>query len=160
MKPQKKIFINRFIIIGALFFAAILYFYLFIFMNSLTFNKTLQLTPRANLTIIAGAQLSTVDVNSLYLSLTPTPKPTMQGNDGFILGSYIQISGTGGNGLRIRNSPGIESGTNFIANESEVFQVIGGPVSLDDFIWVQLTTPYDQSRQGWAATNYMISIQQ
>jgi hypothetical protein len=48
---------------------------------------------------------------------------------------------------------------NFVANESEVFQVIDGPVKKDNLIWWKLVTPYDQARQGWAAADYLSLIE-
>jgi hypothetical protein len=33
--------------------------------------------------------------------------------------------------------------------------VVGGPVELDGYVWWQLNAPYDESRQGWAAQDYL-----
>lgn len=76
------------------------------------------------------------------------------------IGRYVQITGTGGVGLRIRLSPGINSTPQFIAKESEVFSVIDGPIEKDDITWWLLVASYDKNRQGWAAGQYLTVVTQ
>jgi hypothetical protein len=77
----------------------------------------------------------------------------MPGMIGF--GSSVQISGTEGSGLNIRSEPGLGSEIRFVALDSEVFTVQGGPEVKDDFTWWYLVTPLDEGRAGWAASNYL-----
>jgi hypothetical protein len=160
MNPSKKPVMSRYVLLGGIALAGIFLFYLVILLNGLSYRQSTESTPKANLTLIAVPQLATVDLSMLYLTPTPTPDPTIQSLGGFAVGSFIQISGTGGNGLHIRNDPGVNSTINFVANESEVFKIIGGPVEMDNFVWMQITTPYDQTRFGWAVTEYMVPIEQ
>ncbi len=76
----------------------------------------------ADLTIIAPP---TATVNP---TATATPSGTITPPAGQIgVGSYVQISGTEGAGLRIRSAPGLNSDTVFRGEEAETFQVKDGP---------------------------------
>jgi hypothetical protein len=74
------------------------------------------------------------------------------------IGSFVQISGTDGAGLRIRLEPGIENVPQFIAMENEVFEVKDGPEYVDEFTWWFLVAPYNNNRKGWAAGTYLTVI--
>lgn len=116
--------------------------------------------PTAELTIIPGP------TSTLYQpSATPTRVPTVTSNmppspmPGMIgVGSSVQISGTEGSGLNIREAPGVSSSIRFIALESEVFEILDGPVEQNDITWWLLVTPLDSSRSGWAASNYLTLV--
>jgi hypothetical protein len=97
---------------------------------------------------------------------TPSPSPTVNGQaiptpmPGEIsLGAYVQIVGTGGTGLRLRDEPGLNSKVNTLGGEVEVFEVKDGPKDLDGYTWWYLVGPYDTSRHGWAVANYLKIIQ-
>lgn len=83
-------------------------------------------------------------------NLTPTPIPGQ-----VMIGSYIQVAGTDGQGLRIRSDPGLQGEFLFLALDSEMFIVRDGPVELDGYTWWYLTAPYDELRVGWAASNFL-----
>ena len=93
----------------------------------------------------------------------PTPEPeqaitaTLAGQviDGIGQGAYVQITNTGGDGLRLRRDPGTASDILFLGYDAEVFKVTGGPQIVDGYTWWYLTAPYDESRSGWAASNYL-----
>ena len=82
--------------------------------------------------------------------------PTDQSGIG--LGVFVQIQGTGQDGLRIRSGPGTDKATNFLGMDSEVFKVTDGPVQSDGFTWWFLVAPYDRNRNGWAASNYLTIV--
>lgn len=116
--------------------------------------------PTAELTIIPGP------TSTIYLP-TPTPSrvPTITSNippspmPGTIgVGSSVQISGTEGSGLNIRQAPGVSTEILFVALEAEVFEVIDGPVEEGNFTWWLLVTPLDSARSGWAASNYLTLV--
>ncbi len=92
----------------------------------------------------------------------PTTLPTEvnenQVVDGISNGMYVQIQGTGGDGLRIRRAAGINSDPLFLGMESEVFQVRDGPEQADGYTWWYLVAPYDESRKGWAASKYLAVV--
>jgi hypothetical protein len=70
----------------------------------------------------------------------------------------VQITGTNGEGLRIRSEPGLNSNPVFLGFDSEVFIVQDGPRSVDGYTWWYLVTPLDQSRAGWAAADFLTYI--
>lgn len=102
----------------------------------------------------------------LTLTATPTLDPTTDSlippapAPGIIIeGALVQISGTGGDGLRLRSIPGLDSKVLFLALEAEVFRVQDGPVEQDGYSWWYLVAPYDSTIGGWGVSNYMIVVQ-
>jgi hypothetical protein len=87
-------------------------------------------------------------------SLTYPPLPEGE----FQFGELVAVSGTGGDGLRLRNEPGLLSVISSLALENEVFEVRGGPTAKDGYSWWYLVNPYDTDAAGWAAANYLRSI--
>jgi hypothetical protein len=76
-----------------------------------------------------------------------------------MLGAFVQVTGTGGDGLRMRSKPGLDGEILFLGLEDEVFRVDGGPQEADGFIWWLLVAPYDETIQGWAVSNYLEIVQ-
>lgn len=76
------------------------------------------------------------------------------------VGAYVQVIGTEGAGLRMRTEPGLDGAINFSAMDSEVFLVIEGPVEEDGYTWWHLEAPYDQTRNGWSASDYLTPIEE
>lgn len=103
------------------------------------------------LTIIP-APTFTPTPTQVLVTPTPTPPETI---DGISIGSYVQISGTEGSGLRLRSGPGTSNPPRFLGMESEMFQVIDGPKQSDGFTWWYLEAPYDPGRSGWAASSFL-----
>jgi hypothetical protein len=155
MKDQKN---KLFILIGGGIVFLIGIAYLALFLNGKNFQEKANTTPQANITVLPAMVIPTMDNSFLYIIPTSTATPGPEGSGKYLIGSYVQIFGTGGNGLKIRDNPGTSSNVNFIAAESEVFKVIGGPIQSGDYEWWQLVAPYDQSRQGWAAGEYISEI--
>ncbi len=92
--------------------------------------------------------------------LTPTVSNLPSPPPGVIaVGAYVQVSGTGGDGLRMRSRPGLEGEIRFLGYEAEVFQVTDGPQSADGYTWWYLVAPYDESIQGWAVANFLAVVQ-
>lgn len=81
------------------------------------------------------------------------------GTEGFKIGSVVQIYNTDGAGLRLRSNPGTASSVQFIGEELELFTVVNGPSEQDGYVWWYLESPYDKSRSGWAAANYLRVIE-
>lgn len=86
--------------------------------------------------------------------IPPSPEPGV-----FQVGSLVQISHTGGLGLRLRAAPGLDSEVRYVGLESEVFRIQDGPVEADGFTWWYLVALYDPERQGWGAANYLTLVQ-
>lgn len=112
--------------------------------------------PEVALTIIPGpSSTPPKPTASAIPSSTPTATsvPLRPGEVG--LGSYVQIVGTDGDGLNIRNAPGLSSDVQFLGYDAEVFEVREGPMEVDGFIWWYLVTPVDEARAGWAAASFL-----
>jgi hypothetical protein len=88
--------------------------------------------------------------------LTLTPEGGT--GNGIALGGFVQISGTEGEGLRLREGPGTNQALKFIGMDAEVFEVKDGPREVDGYTWWFLVAPYDKNRSGWAASNYLTLI--
>ncbi|GAB4504386.1 MAG: hypothetical protein Fur0043_13800 [Anaerolineales bacterium] len=87
------------------------------------------------------------------LAGTPTLKPDEIG-----VGGYVQIAGTEGEGLRLRASPGLTGAPVFLGYDDEVFEVRDGPQDADGYTWWYLVAPYDETRAGWAAADFLSPI--
>lgn len=93
-------------------------------------------------------------------SVTPTIPPLPEPPAGeFAIGAYVQIAGTGGDGLRLRVEPGLNSNVRLLGVEAEVFQLRDGPREIDSYLWWYLVAPFDESRSGWAVSNYLKVVQ-
>lgn len=118
----------------------------------------------------ASATFSPASVNLTLIpapTATPTPQPTPTPDaslqvtpdaSGIVVGGYVQISGTDGQGLRIRSAPGLAGTPLFLGFDTEAFEVRDGPEMVDGFTWWYIVAPFDQSRAGWAASAYLVSI--
>ena len=76
------------------------------------------------------------------------------------VGAFAQISGTGGDGLRLRADPGLAYESRFLGLEAEVFQIEAGPQDVDGYTWWLLVDPVDTTRRGWAVSSYLEAIQE
>lgn len=83
-----------------------------------------------------------------------TSTPTAVSIGGVTVGSYVQITGTQGEGLRLRSGPSTSNPMRFVGMDNEVFRVKDGPKTADGFTWWYLEAPYDPSRSGWAASQF------
>jgi len=148
------------ILIGAVIVCVIAVLYFVIYINGLSFQHFNNNDAQANITIIPDSHLPTMDF-SLLTSVTPTITldPNLSTAVGIGVGAFVQIYGTGGSGLNVRTDPGTGSKAIFLAADAEVFEVKGGPTEADGYVWWLLTAPYDQTRQGWAAENYLHLIE-
>ena len=152
-----KPYLNRWTIFGALAIAGILLIVTLIIIGwtSPRFTPDVGFAP-ADLTMIPApthtpnAPLGPTLDPSL---VTPTLVPGAIG-----IGAYVQISGTEGEGLRIRSIAGLTGDTVFFGGESEVFLVRDGPQTADGYTWWYLVAPYDENRAGWAAADFLAVV--
>ena len=89
---------------------------------------------------------------------TPLPSGTSTPIGQIGIGAYVQITGTEGAGLRMRREPGQAAETVFVGEESEIFEVKDGPQQADGYTWWYLVAPYDETRVGWAAADYLAGV--
>ena len=83
------------------------------------------------------------------------PSPTAESMDGIQQGGYVQISGTEGEGLRLRREPSLSGVIVYLGLEGEIFLVKDGPVEGDGYSWWQLEAPLNEARQGWTVSDYL-----
>lgn len=146
---------NKWVIIGALTIAGLL---IVITVISIGWTTPLQASDvgfvPADLTVIPAPTVTpNVTATATIDPFAPSPVPT-----GIAIGNYAQITGTGGEGLRIRSNPGLTGEPVFLGFDSEVFLVQDGPREVDGYVWWYLVAPYDQTRAGWAAADFLSYI--
>jgi hypothetical protein len=148
--------------LGAIAFLALLLAIWGVLLRSLA-SPAVQSEPTAVVKFITAPTSTPI----IQATLAPTATATLSGsgqlstpgaNEQIKIGDYVQITGTGGDGLRIRSGAGTDNPPLFLGMESEVFQVIDGPKDADGFKWWNLAAPYDDTRKGWAASNYLLVI--
>jgi hypothetical protein len=101
----------------------------------------------------APAPAATATIDPYAPTPTPTPAPGQ-----ISIGSFVQISGTQGEGLRIRSQPGLNGSQLFIGFDTEAYTVLDGPRQVDGYSWYYLAAINDQKRTGWAASNFLTAI--
>ena len=147
--------VNKWVILGALAFAGLL---LLITAAAIGLTSARQTSDvgfvPANVTVIAAP------TGTSGAPPTPTIDPfaTPTSPAGIAIGNYVQITGTEGQGLRIRAEPGLGGEFQFLAYDSEVFVVQEGPREVDGYVWWYLVAPYDETRVGWAAADFLTYI--
>ena len=146
---------NKWVILGALALAALLTLITAISIGLTTARQSAEVGfAPADLTVIAApTSTSSAPATATIDPFAPTAVPT-----GILIGNYVQITGTNGEGLRIRSDPGLNGEFQFLGYDSEVFIVQDGPRELDGFVWWYLVAPYDETRNGWAAADFLTYI--
>lgn len=90
--------------------------------------------------------------------LTPSGSQGSVSGADFVVGDFVEIFGTGGQGLTLRNEPGLSAVVDSYGLESEIFEIKGGPVIADEFIWWYVVNPYDDSKKGWGVGEYLREV--
>ena len=146
---------NRWVILGALGVAGLLTLITAISIGLMSPRQTTTVgfVP-ADVTVIAApSSTSSAPATPTIDPFAPSPTPT-----GLVPGNYVQISGTEGQGLRIRAAPGLDGEFVFLGFDAEVFVVRDGPREVDGYVWWYLVAPYDETRAGWAAADFLSFI--
>jgi hypothetical protein len=147
-----KVILASVLLAGFFLFATFIYF----FWLSPVLLKPPPDSPVSVFTIIPASTSTPRFVTPSPMPVSPTPSPTYTPLPGTIaLNTYVQITGTEGDGLRLRVSPALSSDPLFLGFDSEVFLVTDGPSQADGYTWWYLTAPYDQTRSGWAVVDYL-----
>lgn len=146
---------NRWVILGSLMLAGLLVLItaIAIGLTSARWTSDVGFAP-ADVTMIPAA------TGTSGAPPTPTIDPfaTPTSPAGIAIGNYVQITGTEGQGLRIRAEPGLSGEFQFLAYDAEVFVIQDGPREVDGYVWWYLTAPYDETRVGWAAADFLTYI--
>jgi hypothetical protein len=109
-----------------------------------------------------GVVLTIIPIPTYTLTPLPTEPlitPTIEVVTGIEVGSNVQIIGTEGEGLRLRRDPSLNGEIVYLGIEGEIFLVKGGPQERDGYLWWQLVAPLNESRTGWAVSNFLQSAQ-
>jgi len=67
----------------------------------------------------------------------------------------IYINGTGGDGLRIRDTASQKGSTLYVAADGEMFEIIDGPELNDGYIWWQIKNNVNGELKGWAVQDFL-----
>jgi hypothetical protein len=90
---------------------------------------------------------------TLQVTATPPSSQPVQGE--IAINSFVQVSGTSGEGLRLRSDAGLNNQILLLGTEGEIFQVREGPKEADGYTWWYLVSPQDEGRHGWAVANFL-----
>lgn len=93
----------------------------------------------------------------------PTPLITAAEQDSgevfmFTAGELVLVTGTGDQGLRLREYPSLGSSILHLAEEEEQYRVVGGPVEADGYVWWFVEHETDPGRRGWGVEDYLDGI--
>ena len=153
--------LNGKVILGAMVFALCVFTVLLGILWSAKAKAITQAPATAMLNIIE-ALIETP--TALVRTATPTTTPfssqqaPLPGGE-ISIGDYVQVSGTGGDGLRLHATAGVSSEADYVALDSEVFLVKDGPSDADGYTWWLLQDPYTNNAVGWGVSNYLSVIQ-
>ena len=147
--------INKWVVLGALALAGLL-----TLITAIAIGLTS--APQASDVGFAPADVTVIAAPTGTSGAPPTPTidpfATATSPAGVAIGNYVQITGTEGQGLHIRAEPGLGGAFQFLAYDAEVFVIQDGPREVDGYVWWYLTAPYDETRVGWAAADFLTYI--
>ena len=142
---------NPWLVFGALGFALFLLALTFLFLSWIRPGPVPGDASQAVIHVIA-APTETPALPTLTPVTNPTQAP-VQG--GVFVGGTVVIAGTGGDGLRLRFSPGLESKVRLLSSEGEIFEIMDGPQEMDGYNWWYLENPQDRTRRGWGVADFL-----
>lgn len=99
---------------------------------------------------------------------TPTPTATPEATiaavsareDGtFLIGDVVEVSGTDGEGVRLRTAPSLEGTILGLGQDGEVYQVLDGPSEGSGFVWWKIVKLDDPTQEGWAVATFLQLLQ-
>jgi len=161
MRKLILFFLDPWIIFGALGFGIALLIATLLLLNWTRSPQTSDDMQNAEITVI-----SMPTATPILPTATPTEVVTPEATGlplpppgDISVDAFVQVIGTGGDGLRLRAGPGLDRDVRLLGLEAEVFLVQEGPQQGDGFTWWHLEGPFDDSRRGWAVANYLRVVQ-
>ncbi len=148
------------VILGGIFFATGVFAVFLVILWSAKANDT-AITPATAILNIIKAPTSTPisPVQSPTPPTTPVPSQQVPPPSADIaIGDYVQVNGTGGDGLRLHKTAGVSSEVQYVAIDTEVFTVKEGPIEADGYMWWLLQDPYTENAAGWGVSNYLLVV--
>ena len=88
-------------------------------------------------------------------STVPIATDTPASAGALSISQYVQVTGTGGDGLRLRATPGLSGEIKLLGSEGEIYRLQDGPQEADGYTWWLLVDPDDETRQGWAVADFL-----
>ena len=122
------------VLVGALIFGAGLFLVVVLIINVSRPPRVPVGLVTAALTVIPAPTATQPPPTALPEKLTPDPEEPPAPPAGELgIGVFVEISGTGGDGLRLREAPGLENRMKFLGVESEIFKIEDGPQEKDGY---------------------------
>lgn len=155
MSDEQKAILTRNVLLAgaglAIFMClGLLFFQLFLFPNLFSAEEQgadLRITPYSTETNVNKE-------NGNDFEIPPaTPIPGV-----FTVGVKVEISGTGGDGLRMREGPGTDSQVLYLAREGEDCIILEGPQIDENLIWWKIQSLEEETKTGWSVQTYMTTI--
>ena len=148
--------IRPWVLLAAVFFGALLFLVILVLLNySRPAQQPVGMVTAA-LTVIPAPTMTALPPAPTDPQPTPDPNIPVGSPPGtFSIGAFISVSGTEGDGLRLRSGPGLEFNPRYLGLEGEIFRLDDGPRDADGYTWWLLVAPADETRQGWAVVNYL-----
>jgi len=148
------------VILGGIFFAVGVFAVFVIILWSAKAHDITQVPATAILNVIKAptatpiAPVQTPTPVTTPDSAQQTPPPSGD----IAIGDYVQVTGTGGEGLRLHKSAGVSGEVQYVAIDTEVFTVKDGPIEADGYAWWLLQDPYTDNAAGWGVSNYLVVV--
>jgi len=146
MKISRHVFIAAIII-------SIVFIFFFIFYETLL-SQTKIIIKDINIIVTTTCLESWDSKQSSNDFLKESQTPNLPGV--FFAGMHIYIFDTGGDGLKIRSSAGLNGIPIYLGLEGEEFEIIEGPKIIDSKIWWKIASINNPRKIGWAVQDYLI----
>jgi hypothetical protein len=149
--------LDPWVIVGSLMVAFVLSAIFFLFVNSTRYAQPNRPISTAILKIIAAPTFlpSTQTSQTISDTLAVENSKLTPSHGDIKNGIVVQVTGTGGDGLRMRVSPGLEYDVVFVAKDGDIFRVADGPQEGSGYTWWYLISPLDDSIRGWVVVNFL-----
>jgi len=145
-----KNLLNPWVIIGAVLIASVMLLGTFLASGSLFSPSQPEFYGEGVLTVIPIPTFTPTAVPTI-----PIITPTIETLVGIQIGSYVKITGTEGDGLRMREDPSLSGKIIYLGIEDEIFLVKDGPQDQDGYLWWYLEAPLNETTNGWAVANFL-----
>ncbi len=156
MKPGRRVVFTRGVILASLILGVVLTASV---LGLLWFSRPSAISAGDSTAVLNVIRVPTSTPTMVILTPvmleSTTPEPQNQVPELIVIGVNVEVQGTGGAGLRIRQSPGLSQRVMFLANENEGFLVNDGPIEMDGYTWWYLVSPSDATRVGWGVADYI-----
>jgi hypothetical protein len=152
MKTLKTFFSKTVVISGSIVFIFLL--------TGLGLLASLFISPQETISrieskitiIVYSTQTPEISVIKPIISVTSNPESN---NVIFAKGFKVIVKGTEGEGLRLHQAAGQDSPTVFLANESDLYVIIDGPIITGGYIWWQIRSLSIETNIGWAVQDFL-----